>query len=654
MPWGGAFDKFFLKFLTRCRSLSRQFSHLMPRKRKVPGAARAGLNGSTSATPAVASQRSLTKGSSNPEARGLAVGSQGGMQGSSKSGWRPYKGRWDAKVAYRDTRTDAPQHRNINGGQSLRRGHQWQQTKGSGRQQSNGPTQLYSAQPARSLSPRRDTPPQLYQPQNNHPNSFSMGSALADYSFWNPFAMFGGIQMPMDPSIFSQQQSFFSPNLSKHAMQSQFPQHQPLPNSPSPPLPGGGSPYMPMPPFLPSAAPVNFGLENQAVPGPTFTGFGNLAVPSPGLVVADPPLPSIQSQTGPVQISKRPIPKPPSATENYLHQSSLAPTSTSAPQPLLVILDLNGTLIFRKTRKFPPSFSRRVGLDDFLNTLIEKYKVMIWSSSQPPTVDAVCQKLFSEPKRKELVAEWGRDKLGLSKSEYNSKIQVYKTLDTVWSSKDVQAFYPKDEASKSNDNTPSAGARWDQTNTILIDDSKLKAVSEPYNLIEIPEFTSAPGVDESYIFPKVLQLLEILAKCDDVSKLLHIWDSRASGTGIINLDINSLHLEPGVGLDPQLEIKIDPAEARLDKRKSRKKEKKTAKQAAAILAAKAAIMAQGNDQSYDHQYTLATHAKSIEPQEPLLPLNSKPSEAKERSASPVSVQSENFLLDRLEESLNSR
>jgi hypothetical protein len=279
--------------------------------------------------------------------------------------------------------------------------------------------------------------------------------------------------------------------------------------------------------------------------------------------------------------------------------------------------------------------------------LVEKYKVMIWSSSQPPTVDAVCQKLFSEPKRKELVAEWGRDKLGLSKSEYNSKIQVYKTLDTVWSSRDVQASYPNHGASESNDTT-SAGTRWDQSNTILIDDSKLKAVSEPYNLIEIPEFTNAPGVDESYIFPKVLQLLEILAKCNDVSKMLHIWDSRASGTGIINLDINSLRLEPGASPDPQHEIKIDPAQARLDKRKSRKKEKKAAKQAAAILAAKAAVISQNQD----YQSNFPTHAESIEgSQEPLLP---KLAEANERSVSPATVQSENFLLDRLEESLNSR
>ncbi|KAL2844625.1 NLI interacting factor-like phosphatase-domain-containing protein [Aspergillus pseudodeflectus] len=642
MPPGGALDKLFLQFLTGCRSLSTQFSHLMPRKRKVPGAARAGPNGSTPATPAVVPQQSLTKSSSIPETQGgVAVDSQqGGMQGP----WRPYKGRWDAKVAYRDNRAEAPLHKNANGGQSLRRGRQWQQTQGSG-QQSNGQTQLYSGQPGRSLSPRRDLPPQSYQPQNNDPNAFSMGNVLADYSFWNPFAMFGGISMPMDPSLFAQQQSLFTPNISEQLMQSQFlqqqPLDQPLPNLPFTPLPGGSGPYMPMRPFLPpSAAPMNFGPDHTPVP-------------SPAGLVANPPVHPIQSQTGPVHTSKRPVPRLPSATENYLHQSSLPPTSTSTPQPLLVILDLNGTLIFRKTRKFPPSFSRRVGLDDFLSTLIEKYKVMIWSSSQPPTVDAVCRKLFSEPKRKELVAEWGRDKLGLSKSEYNSKIQVYKTLETVWSSKDVQASYPSNEASESNDTT-SAGARWDQTNTILIDDSKLKAVSEPYNLIEIPEFTNAPGVDESYIFPKVLQLLEILARCDDVSKMLHVWDSRASNTGIINLDIKSLHLEPGASLDPQHDVKVDPAQARLDKRKSRKREKKAAKQAAAIFAAKAAVMAQGTSQTQDHQSTLATHAESIEFQEPSLPLNPNHSEAKERSVSPVSVQSENFLLDRLEESLNSR
>ncbi|KAL2815927.1 NLI interacting factor-like phosphatase-domain-containing protein [Aspergillus granulosus] len=627
----------------------------MARKRKVP-TTRTAPNGSTPSAPGVSPQRPLTKGSSSTDTGTSNMTSQGCTQPPSNPGWRPYKSRWDAKVPYRDNRTEATQQMNTNGSQSSRRKRQWQQNKVP-ENQLNGSTRLYNSQSGISLPPRKNPHPQV----QNDPNSFPKGNGLADLAFLNPFAMFGGFPMPMDTSAFAQQQPFFTPNIPEHLLQSQF--HQPLdqtlPNLPFPPLPNGGNPFIPMlPPFAQPNLPMNFGQNSQAVPEPTLPGFDQLTASSPGLV-ANSSLPPSQSQTGPVATSKRPTPKsprPPSATEKYLHQSSLPPTSTSTPQPLLVILDLNGTLIYRKTRRFPPSFSRRAGLDEFLNTLVKKYKVMIWSSSQPPTVDAVCQKLFSESNRKELVAEWGRDKLGLSKSEYNSKIQVYKTLNTVWSNKHVQASYPRNKASSSSNAHASAGARWDQTNTILIDDSKLKAVSEPFNLIEIPEFTNTPGVDESFIFPKVLQLLKILAKCDDVSKMLHVWDSQASGRGIINLDISSLHLEPGMTNNPQPEKEIDPAQARLDKKKARKREKKAAKRAAAILAAKASVVAQGNGQGQGQSISSpalnaeSTHVQGITPPS----LRTGLSEARERSVSPVSVQSENFLLDRLEESLNSR
>ena len=259
--------------------------------------------------------------------------------------------------------------------------------------------------------------------------------------------------------------------------------------------------------------------------------------------------------------SKSPGP-PPTASEQYLTQASLPPKQLSTPQPLLVILDLNGTLIYRKSRKFPPSFTKRANLTPFLDTLLKKYKVMIWSSSQPHTVKAVCQQLFPPDKRRALVVEWGRDMLGLSRSQYEAKTQVYKKLETVWASEAVQASYPGKQDNNSNNNNNNAeakenpptkkkrrkrknkdkkgeqsqaeaqvqpnqfppGHRWDQTNTILLDDSNLKALSEPWNILEIPEFTlpPTPGVDEAAIFPDVLRRLAVLARHDDVSKVLRL------------------------------------------------------------------------------------------------------------------------------------
>ncbi|KAJ5139279.1 uncharacterized protein N7515_004127 [Penicillium bovifimosum] len=229
--------------------------------------------------------------------------------------------------------------------------------------------------------------------------------------------------------------------------------------------------------------------------------------------------------------------KVPLPTQQYTKQASLKP-EPSAKRPLLIILDLNGTLIFRKLRKFPPKFARRAGLDYFLATLIKEYKVIIWSSSQPATVNAVCEQLFPGSMHDALVARWGRDKFGLTAAQYNSKLQVYKELRKVWAEPSIQAAFPGNEHLKDAANLR-PGHRWDQSNTILIDDSKLKASSEPFNILEIPEFLGDPNIDESKLFGKVLARLDFLSRHDDVSKVLREWNDRvAKGEGtILDLDI---------------------------------------------------------------------------------------------------------------------
>lgn len=222
---------------------------------------------------------------------------------------------------------------------------------------------------------------------------------------------------------------------------------------------------------------------------------------------------------------------PPEPTEAYLSQASSAPIKLQSPQPLLVILDLNGTLLYRSSRKFPPKFTKRPGVDEFLDELLKKYKVMIWSSALLRTVEGICLKLFSPQKRQELVAEWGREKLGLSKSEYNANVQVYKKLQTVWQNKVVQETYPGTFAGSERLNHEPL---WNQSNTILIDDSKLKALTEPWNIIEIPEFTKERPDDNPDVFPTVLKRLETLSNYDDVSKVLKHNAESDNPTGILN------------------------------------------------------------------------------------------------------------------------
>lgn len=370
-----------------------------------------------------------------------------------------------------------------------------------------------------------------------------------------------------------------------------------------------------------------------------------------------------RSATPPVK-----IPKP---SNEYIKQASQEPQRRAESQPLLIILDLNGTLIFRKQKKLPPKFERRAGLDHFLEELTKKYAVMIWSSSRPATVEGVCQQLFPDDKKNRLVAKWGRDRFGLTSAQYNSKLQVYKELSKVWADAVIQASHPNapapseiptqavhtsaapprgkfSKAKKSLRQTIPvtslpAGQRWDQTNTILIDDSKLKARSEPYNILEIPEFTNDKTIDESTLFADVLQQLDDLSHYDDVSKVLRLENQGAENDG------SSL-----VAVAPPAEIlpkkskrgakvkaapaasnstQMNPAEAKslADQKKEVKKARKKAKKAAA-KAAKAAQQSEGGQVPHNsHEPNAALNGSSSTPNTPnttnIAPSNSKANQA---------------------------
>ncbi|KAG8961290.1 hypothetical protein FRC00_012723 [Tulasnella sp. 408] len=90
---------------------------------------------------------------------------------------------------------------------------------------------------------------------------------------------------------------------------------------------------------------------------------------------------------------------------------------------------------------------------------------MIWSSAQPENVSRMVQACFGETYEPNLKVIWARDTLGLNKAQYYQKVQTVKNLDVVWN----QLPY-------------SVG------NTLLIDDSPLKAHMQPYNHIVLKEY----------------------------------------------------------------------------------------------------------------------------------------------------------------------
>lgn len=203
---------------------------------------------------------------------------------------------------------------------------------------------------------------------------------------------------------------------------------------------------------------------------------------------------------------KTPLPAPIS-TAQYLLTASLPCKPLLEPQRLLLVLDLNGTLLFR--RKAASSYRPRASLEPFLNYCLTHHSVLIWSSATPTNVTGVCAQLFTPPQRRQLLGEWARDTLDLTSEEYCSKVQVYKRLDRIWEGVALRDSHP-DFAAK--------GTRWSQANTLLVDDSPTKAQAQPYNLVEIPEFTRNAALEKGKDFlGQVVAYLEEARMWGDVS-----------------------------------------------------------------------------------------------------------------------------------------
>ena len=123
-------------------------------------------------------------------------------------------------------------------------------------------------------------------------------------------------------------------------------------------------------------------------------------------------------------VQQLPVPRPSAA---YLAQSSKPTSKLAAPQPLLVILDLNGTLLRRSKRRRSKRIDPRPYVAQFLAEIIgvpakaaasvsvspsympstrtspvpfssassPTYSVMIWSSARPENVRSMCNQILT-------------------------------------------------------------------------------------------------------------------------------------------------------------------------------------------------------------------------------------------------------------------
>ena len=211
---------------------------------------------------------------------------------------------------------------------------------------------------------------------------------------------------------------------------------------------------------------------------------------------------------------KRNVVSGPVPTADYLSTAEIPPKVATRPQHLLLVLDLNGTLIYRQ--RASSNYSPRPSLQLFLDYCFANHSVLVWSSATPSNVRAVCSQLFPQAYRQKLLGEWGRDTLELTSDEYKAKTQVYKRLDRIWDGVALHYAHPDAES----------GGRWSQANTLLLDDSLIKAQAQPFNLVEIPEFTRqgrhGQQEKEQQVLPQVVAYLEEARMYEDVSALVRM------------------------------------------------------------------------------------------------------------------------------------
>jgi hypothetical protein len=211
-------------------------------------------------------------------------------------------------------------------------------------------------------------------------------------------------------------------------------------------------------------------------------------------------------------------PPAPTATDVYLAQARLPVTRCDAPKRLLVVLDLNGTLLVRPNRARSREFIVRPGVCQLLDYLFDNHVVMVYSSARPANVEAMVDVLVSKKRANAFTAIWGRDKLDLTRAQYDEKVQVYKKLEKIWEDKLIQATCPQQQ-------------RWSQANTVLVDDNHLKALSQPHNLIQVSEFAKKQKLSkgeyrrELEVVASIRAKLEELKWANDVSRLVLRWQT---------------------------------------------------------------------------------------------------------------------------------
>ena len=116
---------------------------------------------------------------------------------------------------------------------------------------------------------------------------------------------------------------------------------------------------------------------------------------------------------------------------NEYNRSAASPSKRSnSPHEMLLVLDLNGTLLHRKRLARAGghySITPRPYLASFLDWVFDrrnKLKVMVWSSAKPENVNLIARKCFKRHFGS-IYRIWARDTLGLTTEEYRKSASVF-------------------------------------------------------------------------------------------------------------------------------------------------------------------------------------------------------------------------------------
>ena len=224
------------------------------------------------------------------------------------------------------------------------------------------------------------------------------------------------------------------------------------------------------------------------------------------------PLPK-PTRSGTLALDEVP-PNIPEPAQDYILNASLPPFTLAKPTRHLLILDLNGTLLYRPRniakernadmRKASKNPILRPYLQDFMTYIFERFDIMFWSSAKPHNVEAMIRAATTPEQRERVLAIWDRDQFGLTKAEYNAKSLTIKDLNRVWRDRRM------------------GGKKWryGAANTVLLDDSLVKAAYQPHNHICVPEFLGTEGWEGDVALREVAGYLEVLRYQGDIARFI--------------------------------------------------------------------------------------------------------------------------------------